>query len=1162
MTTHIMSSIPRLAKVLGLFALHGRAFGADEESGKTQQEPEAPAAQTATAAAPTPRFQLVAFTDADLSQNCDERSAIHGVCMEEVRLLDLGSAWVDEPADRGARARMRVTSRLYARLWDDVALRWGEDAGHLAEVYAQNGMTTLPWPDQLWESSTPSRAPRHSLPDPSIFVPLDFWMSPDASVETDRAPTFPHLVQAAPPGVEPRPELTLIQGKFAGGLRAGGRSYPYDLMDGDPTYSGPFLEQMFPFPLTRDELLMRVHGIPVDTSCEAMPQRVADAICPPNWRFQVPDALEREGPRGQDVTFPSPIWQPVTLSRSAGYEGLRAAASTAFNSYFNRVASALERYGAAEYTETHLRTLAALLAMHVPPDADTRLSTTRRSGDNPSTPGETDSSASIEETIRRQVALGGGAARMSVAKLPIEVVEPGLRRTRLALGGAPSPELVQQIHAAIRYTLRDNIRQDCPLPVQPLFDPAGLDRWAVDCAMQGQDPAVANEIKRIALSSALDELGRSDPMRRAAEETWLLMANVELGFLPELSKLAQSAATPRAVQEAVTHLWSDTLEVHGTASRQIPQGPGAPNPLAVCGQITGAEALDESSIRSIRLDVLVSHRSGIKSPGELLWEARDRLPFQMIDSPVAWNDPQSPSDPKVDVLVELPGGRSLYRIQWRLWSGWHLLWRAEDAPGAPSADLMRLSAQTAALCSDIVLAEPALVPSLIRGALLADPLRGTLLARETTPNPRQAAPPKEEGRTNDELVEGSVATGREASATASRVESLAESLLDDPSRLNDVASSADRKAAQGLAVPERLSVEDKGKASRYMRDLLVAAVEPLPKDRGGLTLITLDVAEGASRRRTWQLRPGTPYLTAQRRKGGRAYTRAAMWAVHLPAEVAPDTTSSWELVSPDFAPSNSVRTGAERPKWKRHDQIDFWLVGSGGPAVQSFSYASAAVERSLEDPQICSEQRPDDNDSICTEVWQVTLDGLLNWWWLDQPRLALELGPTLELHRTSEGEPWFASDQDWQPSPFWEFRGGMTVGARIAPGAAPLRVSLGQRYPWGSERPDARALLRRSQGGLRVSGTIGATEGPIYGDLSTAIWWGWSLRRQSARGAALTPYRPGFVLGPALEVSAGWPIAESTADATYPVHSRYAIGLSLTGQLRLGDGLPEIPEAE
>ena len=246
-----------------------------------EQPPEEPTPaseeeQSSLAPDGAPAFRTVGFTDADVSQSCDPAAAALGGCIEEVQFLDLRAAWLNTPLDRADRARFSVIATLYASMWDDLALRWGDDDGALVDLYANSGLTALPWPDVQWESTNTARKPRISLPDTALWLDPGFWVQSSVPTADAPAPVFPLLRQAVPLGAPARPQVVLLRGRMAHGLRVGGKAHPYELMDGDPQYSGPFFEQMYPFDMGVDKVLVGGNGIDPETPCPQLPSGIAD----------------------------------------------------------------------------------------------------------------------------------------------------------------------------------------------------------------------------------------------------------------------------------------------------------------------------------------------------------------------------------------------------------------------------------------------------------------------------------------------------------------------------------------------------------------------------------------------------------------------------------------------------------------------------------------------------------------------------------------------------------------------------------------------------------------------------------------------------------------------------------------------------------------------
>ena len=139
---------------------------------------------------------------------------------------------------------------------------------------------------------------------------------------------------------------------------------------------------------------------------------------------------------------------------------------------------------------------------------------------------------------------------------------------------------------------------------------------------------------------------------------------------------------------------------------------------------------------------------------------------------LAIDDPTNADLVTASPLVDLPGDRSLYRVQWTVWTGWHVLWLAERT----NTGEIRLAARTTAFCDDMVLAPEDVVPTVVRTALLESDLRPVSPAlrhewrdaRERLLSQDKAEPNDRDGKTSDEALEEAQAKKDEALAKTNK----------------------------------------------------------------------------------------------------------------------------------------------------------------------------------------------------------------------------------------------------------------------------------------------------------------------------------------------------------------------------------------------------------
>ena len=208
------------------------------------------------------------------------------------------------------------------------------------------------------------------------------------------------------------------------------------------------------------------------------------------------------------------------------------------------------------------------------------------------------------------------------------------------------------------------------------------------------------DMKIAALKTAIQEL--SDE-RRAQVETWILLDHVDHAISADFDATPGSYISPGELVGQSSGHWSSVLSQHGYFTKPLPQGLGGVDPTSICTTLDGRAAMDEPVVGAVNLDLLVMGTDGYTNAEDVLWEARDQLPFMLIDDPKA-------TSVELNRLVGLPSGRALYQIRYAIWSGWHVFWSREVLPTGH----MRLMAHTGAVCADMVLAVPDLVPTLVR----------------------------------------------------------------------------------------------------------------------------------------------------------------------------------------------------------------------------------------------------------------------------------------------------------------------------------------------------------------------------------------------------------------------------------------------------------------
>ncbi len=1125
------------------------------EQGHAKERSETELAEAAAIEAATnalaPAVRWLGFTDRsdDPAQECDPVEAAYGRCVELVDFLDMAAAWNEgEVPDKARRALRRDISHLHAQLWEGMAYRWNDKEDVIKDTLGVAGLYYLPTPGSIWESSARGQRWLFALPEPGLWLKPTRWLQegplpsgleelPDGRIIG--APIYRDLRFHRPSGVPQAPEMALVKGRFASRLAYDGKRHAYDIMDGDPQSSGPFFEQMYPY----------------DTARESQ-----DASLAPLAHFIVPATLKRPNLDPADLNVEAlrrEAFKAVSFSSDRGYNAARELALAEFQRFYHLVGTQILRFALEEYTPTHLRVLTALIAMDTPPS---KLQENAGARDVvAASEGQTDDDALISGLVMPQALSAGRNFSINYDQLPPSVVEDFV--VRFEEWQNPPPDFLDAFNARVFERLDEFLRPGSA-PIQALDDDS-LEKWIDAWSEPGRAPDVSRFIKRIGLETLVERLQQDE---QDEVLTRVLLDHVELDVSGRFNPSEDFLATP-ADQEAQTATqWKNVLAKHGFYPNPIPDGPGAVDPIAICTTRDRKEALSEPSFGSVDLDVIIAGKDEPKSAEALLWSARDTVPFLLVDDP-------STSKPTVDRLVGLPNGQALYRVRWKVWSGWHLLWGTESL--GEDSGKRRLVMRTAAICEDTVITPPDLIPTLVRAAMLDGEFRGTIPVTGLSRRERKEIEDRERlgrgqiakgGPSGDEAVEAGTKTeeiGEEVGTSAERTVDLSE---DDPTRA-DAITLTQASRLGGLVnrkdTRQRIQVTEASSPVAYLQSLVHPPLEAIAATQKSMMVLLYDVNRGARGHRMWSWRPRSPYMQEQRRVGSKDWMRVALWAqnVQVAEEVGYHT-----LVSPAWHPTESVSAGSPTPRWRRHTARDFNLTGALGyfPYRQvDFSCPdSESVLDDVNDPStlaLC-----DDGEALTTAATDgiaFDMSSLYDFWILDQPRIAVEFGPEVQVLLLPGGTGRFNSEGEPDYAPALSIRAGALAGLRFAPDPYPLWLR-GTRTPWGANAPDGSSRLGRFQHGLRVGFLLGAGYNGFEGNLTSEYWGGWSIRRTQGPTATFTPYRPGGLVGPYLRGQMGVVILPGDEDRYYEMDRRYEILFGVRGQLRLTGGPAALPEVE
>ncbi len=1045
-----------------------------------------------------------------LFADCDEVEARHGRCVEFVRF-----AGAPDPA---TAVGPPVEGELYARLLDEIALRWARAEEPSGAPVLAAGFTELGLPQELWG--------RHRAPDGGGAVaghPARGWL--EEPRWTGPGGVFPPVAYLQPTlasaPLPPPPDLVRVAGRFAVRLGHDGKPHPYEIMDADGRASAPFFEQLYPYSAEREEPSTRRVSAPSS----------------PLQPFQLPERLTQAVQDRRSVDeFPNPHDRPVLVPADAPIAQLRQLAHGQFDDFARLIGVTVATYAAREHTLNQMRVLTALMAMVQPPrDAAAGAADGRRLV--AAARGETDGEEAVAAAIDRSAYALRDGIRLRPAVLPDPVVDywlARLLREQEGRGGLPEGALARwqgQVIDANSQLLR-----------RPFTPPAGLSSAQIEAwvAAQMEPGADRGAVGRAARLSALSTLVDLLPgPQRDQIETWILLDHVSEDLGNKLDRLGDQRASPDEVAGLGQAAWRGVLDGHGHRSAPIEQGRRAVDPTAICTTRSGRHALSEPVFGAVTLDLIALAPEAAASADEVLQAIRRRSTFVYVDDPH-----QTP--PEISRLVDVPGPQALYRVRWTLWTGWHILWGTQ--PIADGVD--RLAAWTTAICEDTVLADPALAPTLARAGLLD----GRFFPTEPVPRVRVRADDRAAARAEEQAAAPTPPEQAEDAADA-RLEGLGGAVgravdLREAAAEGGIGAAAggpsagelarQQGAADRAAVVRAAPSEAAGWLASVVRGALVAQ-EP---HQEGVLLFVFHADEGADRAEL-SLLPHTPYAQEQRpsprdpaggREAGRGpVRRSSGWAWMLDPSGKSDRPGALAavdaaLLSPGHRPTEALAVEAQlRPPWRRRHPLDWTLTGSvGGFPLRSVRTLCEVQEEDLDVVAPCADEATvRRSEGLSTDV-----AGLVTLWWLDKPRLALEWGAEVRVDLVRPGETRLFNPEDPRGQPAdpvsygWTFRpaAGFVAGLRHAARPVPLRAHDPAGRLWGVQRPDAAALAHRWQAGLRAGALFGPGYNGTEATLLTELWGAGSLRRRQGPRAPLTPHHPALLLGPYLRAQWGLPV--------------------------------------
>ncbi|MFT5684851.1 MAG: hypothetical protein ACI8RZ_005796 [Myxococcota bacterium] len=1175
-----------------------------------------------------PDFRVIGFQDRPGTGDCNRAYARYGECIELVEFMpyeliarkmpvwENRDNWKElmEAQENGAHRRKlrkqrravftqwRAMSQLYAQMWEDMAYRWTSSDDIALSTYRTSGYQVLPQASDEWDLSYPGRHRVYSLPEHQKWLGSGRWLQPfssqlpgyderyedeDDGIDSDAdgisdsieriIGTYPNVADsdkdgwndgeefeaetsatdpddypkimregedsfyrlvkyALPDGhhFEPVP-TALLKGRFALRLGVDGRLHDYDIMDADPQPSGPFFEQMFPF----DNIYRGIN---------------------PEDRSQFIPLVDFDRPDTQLTR--SEVWDESNSDlRIAAFSDTVRQASFQFNTFYRLIGSQIAQFAMEDYTVNHMRILGALTLMRSPPGSKGDVTGLARNLVAASR-SETDTEDSIKARLDSSVYSIQGGFSLSYNKIPETLLNEWIGR--LDVTHPPGSDYYARLNLAVRQMLNDTIRASST-PITDLDD-VYLEQWIRDNREGGELTRMRLQIKQLALQYLMEQLNQSD---RDRVETYLLLDQLDETIYQGLNDNKGSFAPPALMEGLTSGSWEGVLSEHKYYTSPIPMGLGAIDPTSICTTKDGVEALGESTIGVVHVDQIFAATDGL-APNDLLWEARNNLNFLMLDNPLV-------NDPQVSRLVGLPDGLALFRARWVVWSGWHMFWHVE-----PFADDNRLVLRTGAICDDMVLTDPDLVPTVVRAGLLDGDFRPSESARWKDDPIRQQRRRDRRARQNPRDAKGAderVSEARYAGAEGEKV-------YGDYEYFNEAATDPDISTAAALAQtglglfgagkrePNRLRVKrpDLPQSVAYVKEIVRSPLEDIATDEDGLTVVVFDSSKPSRFYGMRNLRPRTPYARNQRRVSWRRWIRMANWGLYLDGDATSDRAT---VVSPSYTESPSVSTDVIVPRWRRNRTWDATFAGGAGFfPMRHVQYLCNVADADLDVVADCGPGTYSDligftdgtGMSERTEGFGIDFSSMATWWFWDQPRLAVEMGLEARVDFLHGGQSWIWADYNTSAglvSPNYNFlfkpQGGLIVGLRHAPDPRPMWRVLRLSPTWGANSSDGSSSQGRYEHGIRGGLLLGPGFNGMEGTLMTELWRGISIRRRYSPWSSFTPYHPILMGNYFLRGQYAWTmIPDDSFTRSIEMIDSYTIMTGVRLQFRLKEPLPDL----
>ena len=1065
---------------------------------------------------PEPEFRVVGFQDRPGDGNCDPYYASLGLCIEVVDFIPVEDLWRDSAQfsstaviQRDRNAQLRSMGKAYSVVLDSLALEWFRDDGPIATSLREDGYDNLPGAPDLWHvGMLPKRV--FSLPDREAWLTADRWMPP-GGVPTSQGQVelFKGVRYVVDPGLPSPAPMVVVAGRFAKRLGVDNKPYPFDIMAGTANSSGPFFEQLFPYDTERaskrKNRMIPLHDFTLSAEVD-LTRKDAE-----NWDV-VREALD-------DTMLQEDEWSEYN-----------AKATNEFELFSRLMGVQVAKNAMMDHTDNQMRILTSLSMMRSPPPREVTKTALDTRGLVAAALGQTDSDQDVLARAERGSLSIGGGFKLRYQQLPTEVIDWWLRE--LEPGYSNSKTFWTSWNQEVVRLLGSNLRPSASRSRLEKVDDQHMLDWLREQMKPGADRVVfLGDMKIAALKVAIQEL--SDE-RRAQVETWILLDHVDHAISADFDPTPGVYISPGELVGSSSGHWASVLSQHGYFTKPLPQGLGGVDPTSICTTLDGRAAMDEPVVGAVNLDLLVMGTDGYTKVEDVLWEARDELPFMLIDDPNA-------TSVELNRLVGLPSGRALYQVRYAIWSGWHVFWSREVLPTGH----MRLMAHTGAVCADMVLTNPDLVPTLVRAGLLDGNFRPTdpAFRREALDAGGSKVSVAEEADADvvvqdmDDAADTSKEASEDVTETIEDLKNPEQGIIEKILNLVNAYKGDAENTVQDEKVRETVT---------YIRELIR---EPLRQSEQGEGLIVavVDSSEADHLGPMRDLIPRTPYARVQSVVDGKQAVRGSAWAWYMHPDRPTDS-----MIGPGYSPRESVANGALIPRWKQEPKLD-WTM-SGGAAFFPLRNTRWSCSEQSVDLDVVMDCDPAVPGNQYSEGFGFDFSALATLWLLDRPRMAVEWGLEGRIDIVHPGVSWFyESDPPIPYSLAIRPQGGFLGGIRLAPTPHFLMRRFVRLQTWGSERSDGTSNLGRTHYGLRGGLLFGPTFNGVEATIVSELWAGRTVRSPNSPHARFTPYHPALMIGPYIRTQWGFvpELMKNDYDQYLELDRSFTLLIGIRGNLRL-----------